>query len=486
MAIATTTGRLLAGAALAALLSACQTVREQEVAVRPEVAHTYLADKPEALRKHFYVSLTQGKRNQVLNDMRLGLAALEAGHDLLARELFDDALLNIESIYADNEAAAQARQLFVKEAVKDFKGEPYERAMAYFYRGLLYLREGDYDNARASFKGGLLQDSFAEEDQNRADFALLAYLQGWASRCRGNTATAEEDFKEFRAINDSFPLPGPDDNVLVLVETGSAPVKYSAADENSSVPRYLKVRRASATETARIQLGEPVGGPPGKARALPPRAETRSAELSLLEDVFRQASTRGGRAFDAILDGKAQFKEGVDTVGNVMVLGGAAALAVAAERSEQGETTEADGAVAVVGLGMVVAGLIAKGVAEAAEAEADIRYWDNLPDRVHGLPVALPAGVGSLSVEFMATDGSVVRTREAAVTRAGSCGLAWVRGKSALPGSPRAPYSAPSDTMAAPVVIPALPAAPTKSVPVKAEDAATPGDKANPSDDTRI
>lgn len=26
--------------------------------------------------------------------------------------------------------------------------------MAYYYRGLLYMREGDFSNARASFRGG--------------------------------------------------------------------------------------------------------------------------------------------------------------------------------------------------------------------------------------------------------------------------------------------------------------------------------------------
>jgi hypothetical protein len=30
-----------------------------------------------------------------------------------------------------------------------FIGEPYERAMAYYYRGLLYWRDGEIDNARA-------------------------------------------------------------------------------------------------------------------------------------------------------------------------------------------------------------------------------------------------------------------------------------------------------------------------------------------------
>ncbi|MCA1909550.1 MAG: tetratricopeptide repeat protein, partial [Magnetospirillum sp.] len=222
--------RLAGCVALATLTAACQTTREQEnTAIKPEVVHSYLAGKPKSLEKHFYVSLVQGQRNQVLNDMRLGLAALELGDDKLAESLLDDALGRIESIYVDNPDAAKARELFTKELVKDFKGEPYERAMAYYYRGLLYLKAGDYDNARASFKGGFIQDSFADEDQHQADFGLLQYLQGWASRCRGNNTTAADDFAEFKKIKPGFPLPADGDNTLLLVETGQPPVKFSAA-----------------------------------------------------------------------------------------------------------------------------------------------------------------------------------------------------------------------------------------------------------------
>ncbi|MGE5516356.1 MAG: hypothetical protein ACM31D_11120 [Bacteroidota bacterium] len=442
-------GRVAGAAVMAAALSACQAAREQEAQVKPEVAHAYLGDKPASLQRHFMVSLVQGPRNRVLNDMRLGLATMEMGQTALAEQLFDEALGGIETVYADNPDASAARGLFTPELSKDFKGEPYERAMAYYYRGLLYLKSGDYDNARASFKGGFLQDSFAEEDQNRADFGLLQFLQGWASRCRGNSVTADDDFKEFRAINAGFPLPAATDTVLVLAETGTAPIKFSAADANSSTPKLLRFRRASANETARLNLA-------GK--------DARHMAMPQLEDIYFQASTRGGRQFDSILAGKAQFKSASDTVGDVALVGAAAAAAYSAntnDRRQQRDTAAAAGALLLVGL-------LAKGVSAATEAEADIRYWDNLPDRIHAVTLALPESVKTLSVDFLAADGSVRRTREAAVTRAGPCGIAWVRGESAMPANPRAPYSAPKETMYAPVVIP--PKTP-------GSDSALPGDK---------
>ncbi len=448
---------LMGSVVLCGMVAGCVTTRERETAVAPHVAHAHLADKPAELHRHFYVALSQGQRNRVLNDMRLGLAVLELGRFDLAEELFDDALLGIEAIYADNETAKKARELFTKELVKDFKGEPYERVMAYYYRGLLYLRAGDYDNARASFKGGMLQDAFAEEDQNRSDFALMAYLQGWAARCGGNPSTAADDFKEFatlfRGPGGGAPVPTGDENVLVLVETGTAPAKFSDTDPNSPKPRYLKFSRPGLNETARVTYVE-AGATPTTKNAIQ------------VEDIYRQAATRGGREFDAILAGKAQFKSTANTIGDVALVGAAAAAAVSVQAASRNNYSRnnrdrdaAAGAAAAAGV-LLIAGLMAKAAAEAAEPNADTRYWDNLPSRVHGLPIVLPPSVDSVSVDFLSEAGVIIRTRQAPVWRAGKCGVAWVRGVSALPGNPRAPFSAPAEQMAQPVVIPALPAPP--------------------------
>lgn len=429
----------------AGLASGCVTTREQEISPAPSVVQAYLDDKPTELRRHFFIAQAQGDRNRVLNDMRLGLASFAMGRDRLAEQLLDDALIGIEAIYADNEEARKARGLWVKEDIKDFKGEPYERAMAYYYRGLLYLKAGDYENARASFKGGMLQDAFAEEQQYRADFALMPFLQGWAAHCSGNQSLAAEDFKEFRAINKDAPLPRDQDNVLVLVETGTAPVKISDG------PR-LKIKRSGSSESVSISWTDP---------DRPKDHPTGNAVL--LEDIFRQASTRGGRPFDSILEGKAEYKDTADTVGNVALIGAAVAAKVATERPRHRETKEqrenrqqAQAGAAMVGAGLAVIGGLSKLFASTIESQADTRYWDNLSDRVQGLTLSLPDKVGTIDVSFQSPGGTPLETVARPIQRAGKCGLVWARHGSAVPRNPRAPNSVPADVMASPIVIPAL------------------------------
>ena len=396
--------------------AACATLspREQEVQVAPSVLSNYLADKPEALREHYSMVMVQGPRNEVLNQMRSGLAAYELGAMPVATESFDRALQSIEAVYADNPDAAKARELFTRESYKDFKGEPYERAMAYYYRGLLYMREGDYQNARASFKGGILQDAFAEEEQNRADFALLIFLEGWASHCAGDPSLARESFAELTKLKPDFVLPGDGHNTVVLVETGSAPVKFADGTKRE----FLRYRRGDGVDEPRVDIEIDSG-------------EARTAYS--MEDIFFQASTRGGRPIDYILAGKVNFKEGTETAGRVLKTVGFATMA-AGLSSRNNYATLAGGAVTIFGL-------VADGIAAAVRPEADARYWDNLPDKVHVLSLALDPGPHAVQARVL--DGSanpiegLVRT--AALDVSGKCALAWLRSRTALPTDVRAP-----------------------------------------------
>jgi tetratricopeptide (TPR) repeat protein len=405
---------VLAGAALALAVGGCASIeRFQDADVKPAVMSDYLQDKPVPLHPHYATLLRQGPRNAVLNHMRTGLAAAELGATAVAAESFDQALSSIEAVYANTETAEKARSVWNAEAYKDFKGEPYERAMAYYYRGLLYMREGDYENARASFKGGQLQDAFAADEQNRADFALLTFLEGWASRCAGSESLAVESFAETKTLRPEFAVPERNHNVLLLAETGTAPVKYGDGPKNS----MLRFRRGNGFDEVKVRFE--IG------------AETLHGFT--LEDVYTQAVTRGGRPVDHILAGKVSFKETAATTGTVLkTVGVATMLAGAGTRS---------GEAAIAGAALTIFGLIADGVASAARPEADARYWDNLPDRVLIATLSLPPEPAPVQVRFLDASDRLLESlsKSTGVMFAGQCGLAWARARSAVPAAPAAP-----------------------------------------------
>ena len=84
----------------------------------------------------------------------------------------------------------------------------------------------------------MLQDSFAQEEQYRADFALMPFLQGWAALCSGNDQLAAEDYREFKDINKDAQPPHKSDNVLVLVETGTGCFRVSQFLHGRITPEY--------------------------------------------------------------------------------------------------------------------------------------------------------------------------------------------------------------------------------------------------------
>lgn len=339
-----------------------------------------LSAKPAPLQPAYQKLLEEGDRNSVLNLMRIGANAFQLGYKTHAKNAFDGALDGIERVYADNKTAAQARSMWHEEGKKNFKGEPYERVMAYYYRGLLYIIDKDYQNARACFKGGMLQDAFAEEDQHRCDFALMLYLSGWCSQNLADEVLTRPTFEELKKLRPDALLPKDGDNVLLVVETGYSPRKLS-----DGVGHYqLKFRRGR--NFVEKKVGFRVDG--GQAMAAYP-----------LEDIFWQAQTRGGRLVDSILLGKAQFKKKTQTAGNVLGSVGSDAMMAASFMGD------AAGDIQGIAAGIGLIGVAAQLTAQRARTEADIRYWDNLPDMVHVASLKLSPGTHEIAVDFLDVNG---------------------------------------------------------------------------------
>lgn len=348
--------------------------------------------------------LDGGDADYVLNHLQLGVQALEIGQHEVAARSFDEALAGITSVYADSERAAKARSLWYEEGSKDYKGEPYERAMAFYYRGLLDLMDGDYENARAGFRSGLMQDAFAEEEQHQADFAMLVYLDGWSSFLLGDSGLAAEAFEEALTFRPDLPLPEDGDNVLVIAESGLSPRKLADGIGHN----ILVYRRGKRFKEQRAEL---VAG--GGAHGLYP-----------LEDIFWQATTRGGRPVDGILEGQVKFRSSAEGIGTVLT-----DVASASTENSLAYSGSGSGTANVVG----VVGIVALAFAARAKTKADTRYWDNLPDAVHVDTMKVTAGgQPGWSVRYLDKFGNAVPglESEADIHWDGrGNGVAWVRSR---------------------------------------------------------
>lgn len=385
---------------LGALFARTNAVQDSEPDAVAKEAGEFAAGQEEELRPFLEALYREGEWGAVLNLQQLGLAAMEVGRYDLARWSFDEAVTRIEAIYADDPNAQKAKSLFNEEKEKDFKGEPYERSMTYFYRGLLYAHEGDLQNARAAFLAADRHDTLSEQEEYQGDFGLMKYLAGWASYCDGDAVRGEQLVSEAQASDElARGLPRLPPKFLFLLDAGRAPVKYGegqyreilkfkAAEEDSpNAPRLRKVSGVSSTVP--VQLGA---------------------------DVLFQATTRGGRAIDGVMAGKARFKEGAGAVGEAAIgVGGALAMhgAMSGDRST-----------ANVGFAGMLIGLIAKGMEAATTPAADVRAWSSLPSRIY------VASGEALEDRFEYFNGGDFRPPNL-VAMNSQCAIAWGRTQSA-------------------------------------------------------
>lgn len=334
---------------------------------------------------------TPPPQDRVLWDYRRATAALRSGKFDEAREQLDDAIMNIGGIIANSEDAKKARSLFSTESKKTFIGEPYERIMAYYYRGLLYWRDGQPDNARACYRSAQLIDSDADDETHKADYVLLDYLEGLATTKLSGDGS--ESLARAQANHKSGDLPPYDAqaNVLIFAEYGQGPMKQATGQYGEQ----LKFRVTdSLAQSAALTIGE------------------QKIPLPAYDDISFQAVTRGGRVMDQILANKAAFKQRSDTVGNLALAGSA----VAATNIHSGGGYSRGSENTAIALGAI--GLISKIASSSTTPRADTRQWSSLPQRLSFAALRLPAGEHAATLEFFDAAGAVIAnlTRQVTIT----------------------------------------------------------------------
>ncbi len=347
-------------------------------------------------------------RDRVLFEYRFAAAALRAGNFDDAKKQLDDALLRIGGVISGpDEAARRSRGLFTAEREKTFIGEPYERVMAFYYRGLLYWRDGQPDNARACFRSAEFIDGDAEDKTYQSDYVLLDYLDGLASTklaADGSDARARAE----KIAKHALPAYDPAANVLCFVEFGSGPRKVGAGQYG---------------EQLRFQVSQ------SRVRSAALSVDSQNVYFTPWDNLNFQATTRGGRVMDHVLGNKAVFKRNTDVAGDLALAGSAIAAdnvykekkkVVTDDRGRQHVVTEVekdhDNENLAIGLGVI--GLASKIFSAATETQADTRTWDNLPQYLSFGALRLPPGEHPALLQFFDAEGHAIEdlTRRVAIT----------------------------------------------------------------------
>lgn len=323
--------------------------------------------------------------NIVLDHMIVGKQSLDAGDYTEAKVHFDSVLNNIEAVWGDDEAAMQARSLWYEEGSKGFKGEPYERVMAYLYRGLLYIQDDDLENARACFRLAYLQDSFEEEEQRDCDFAVIYLLLAWCDHQLGETERAQQTLSALAMFRPDLADVDLSSETIVFVESGVAPRKLrDGVSQNRLV--YRRGKKIKEEFVAYTDVTE------------------QSQSVVLMDNLYFQSSSRGGRPIDGIIDGKVVFKNKIggssDAVGQVASVG-----MVFSSLDSSGEFAAISG-------GLAVLGFVGHSITNKVNAKADVRAWDNLPDSLHVMLMDREMRDSIQSFKFLDKNRAVIREQQ--------------------------------------------------------------------------
>lgn len=399
-----------------------------------EADDAYWANDPQSLLDAYREAVTDRGPNALIGVEKLLSAALLQNDWRNAESLAVRASTLVNIYTADEPGERDALGLFGQEKDKPFKGEPHERLMVDYYLGLLRYRRGDYEGALAAFRSAMQKDRGSylipvEKERARRggdnaerflyedDSALLHFL---AARCYVLLDEPEEARRSFERACEILPRMrplfeeglDPRNNVLVIVEGGSAPAKRQTGPGGA----ILAYARGEGSRLDRLALG------------------SRELSFGQVEDLYEQATTVGGRQVDAINKTKAERQQILSTAGFATAATGYM-IAVAGANSRNREMQAAG----LIGLGVGIMTMIFADV--AIDPGADLRAWGTLPGQVYlGIGRASPGPAFQLQIAASSGGGQDLSQAWNDVPVTEGSNLFWTR---LLPGRRGGPWTPP-------------------------------------------
>lgn len=286
-----------------------------------------------------------------------------------------------------------ASAYFFSERQKWWMGDPFERAYNSWYLGMLYLQDGQPEDAMACFRNAIFVDTGDLEAGEYAADWLPPFImrmrvykdRGDKDGCKTLIEEVNRLAKEPANFDPELPWLSVDAqweaNTVMMIELGEGP--YFTAEGHHGSVRAINQGEYRESYAEVYVNGQSLG------------------QAYKIGDTFYQAITRGGRVMDDILKGKAIAK----TAG---IATGAAAMHVGRVLVNSGAARDSKGT--------VVAGAVAMGVGAAVliasllmNAEADTRGNVLLPGETHLMMAQLPPGEHQVEVRFFDAMGRELR-----------------------------------------------------------------------------
>lgn len=276
----------------------------------------------------------------------------------------------------DPQAERKAVSLWHGESAKVFKGDGWERATLYALLGLSFLERGDWGLAMKCAKNGLLSDSDSQKDSSNADYALLPYIGYVAARRAGSEGEAKEFAAQYRNIvGCEIPTAAREPDSLIVLWVGEGAtcrIDGEFAQRRKVVEGAIEGRLEAASVIA-------------------PDGRTWFSLPSGIADFNMQATGRGRRQMDDVLEGKVTAKTAFANSGKGLLAASAVLMVVGtADLRLAVVLYPTAAAMALLGGGALLSG-------EAVVTDADTRIWTCLPGRLLVIPVRGTQGTVRLS-----------------------------------------------------------------------------------------
>ncbi len=365
----------LAAASLAAVIATLAACNETPHEARSAITD-YQVGNFAAAAQLLKPATEKKDENFVLSNCRYGSCALAAGELPEAENAFYSAYEVMDSVKT-NDPGRSLGAAVVFEGIKVWKGEPFERAMAHYYLGMIYLIKNDYGNARAAFEGSTFKvREYAKVDDEKhyteaeSNFALGYFGLGVCNLRMGKADLAQASFQKAQAIDPHLAqaiadAQKPGVNTLLFVEAGRGPHKAGKGwyNEQSVFGPTPAEAGPIYPVTARAD-GQPLNDP--------------HAAYNMV-DTLAMAQQRHWQDIDTLREAKA-------VIGTGLMAGGTGVAAYGADRNDTGT--------ALAGLGMLAAGALL-----SASSQSDLRSWEMLPRVVYIIPASLPPGPHQIVVQ---------------------------------------------------------------------------------------